>query len=49
MVTVVRAGRDFEQLAQNDLGEPISSSPVPGDGVLYLRTFDALYAIGDAP
>ncbi|MEQ8849709.1 PQQ-binding-like beta-propeller repeat protein [Botrimarina sp.] len=47
VVTVVRAGRRFEVLAKNDLGEAISASPVVVDGVLYLRTFDALYAIAD--
>lgn len=46
MVTVVKAGRKFEVLASNDLGEAISSSPVISNGRIYLRTFDALYAIG---
>jgi hypothetical protein len=45
MVTVVKAGRNFEILAQNDMGEPISASPAISNGRLYLRTFEALYAI----
>lgn len=45
VVTVVKAGKEFEILAQNEMGEPITSSPVVSDGALYLRTFDALYAI----
>jgi len=45
VVTVVRAGPKFEILAQNDLGEPISASPAVSNGTLYLRTFEALYAI----
>ena len=45
-VTVVQPGREFKILAQNTLGEPISSSPSPAGGRLYLRTFQALYAVG---
>ncbi len=51
LVTVVKAGRDFEILAQNtltdeqDADEPISSSPVISNGTLYLRSFDHLWAI----
>ena len=44
-VTVVKAGKEFEILASNAMGEDISASPVIADGTLYLRTFDALYAI----
>ncbi len=46
VVTVVKAGKQFEVLASNDLGEAISSSPAIAGGRIYLRTFDALYAIG---
>ena len=51
VVTVVKAGRKFEVLASNDLGEPaesISASPAISNGRIYLRTFDALYAIGNS-
>ncbi len=47
-VTVVKAGKTFEIVAQNDTGEEQSSTPVLADGTLYLRTFDALWAIGTA-
>ncbi|QDU88290.1 outer membrane biogenesis protein BamB [Pirellulimonas nuda] len=47
VVSVIRAGREFELLAKNDLGEAVSSSLAIADGVIYLRTFDALYAIAD--
>lgn len=47
LVSVVKTGPKFELLAQNELGEDISSSPAVADGVLYLRTFAALYAIGN--
>jgi outer membrane protein assembly factor BamB len=43
---VTKAGRDFEILAQNDMGEEISASPAISGGRIYLRTFEALYAIG---
>ena len=46
VVTVVRAGREFEMLAQNNLEEPISASPTISGGRIYIRTFNALYAIG---
>ena len=44
-ITVVRAGRQFEILAQNDLGEEITASPAIADGTIYLRTFASLIAI----
>ena len=44
-ITVVRAGREFEIVAQNDIGEPMSASPVIANGTIYLRTFEALWAI----
>jgi len=45
-VTVIRAGTDqLEVVAENTLGEPLAASPAIADGTLYLRTYDALYAI----
>jgi hypothetical protein len=32
-------------IAQNDLKESLTASPVFANGTLYLRTYDALYAI----
>jgi outer membrane protein assembly factor BamB len=46
VVTVLRAGPKFEIVSQNDMGESISASPVISNGRIYIRTFDALYAIG---
>lgn len=43
--TVLKTGRTFEVVAENDLQEPITASPVVSNGTLYLRTYDALYAI----
>ena len=44
--TVVKAGREFKIVASNEMGgEPITASPIVSNGVLYIRTYDALYAI----
>ena len=45
VVTVVKAGRTFEVLAENHMEESIAASPAIADGRVYLRSFDALYAI----
>ena len=47
VVTVVRAGRKFEILAQNDVQEEIAASPIISNGTIYLRTFESLLAIRD--
>ena len=44
-ISVVKSGRKFEMLAQNEIGEDMSASPVISNGTIYLRTFDALWAI----
>jgi len=43
----IRAGRTFEILAENELGELFRSTPAAVDGTLYLRTFSKLTAIGE--
>ncbi|MEZ6133986.1 MAG: PQQ-binding-like beta-propeller repeat protein [Pirellulaceae bacterium] len=44
--TVVKAGREFEVLASNPMAdESITASPAISNGVLYLRTYNAVYAI----
>jgi outer membrane protein assembly factor BamB len=45
IITVVKAGREFQLVAQNDMKESISASPAISNGTLYLRTFAALWAI----
>ena len=45
VVTVVKAGRKFEFLSYNDKEETISASSIISSGRLYLRSYDALYAI----
>lgn len=46
VVNVIKAGPEFEIVATNRIGETIAASPVIQDGTLYLRSYDALYAIG---
>ena len=47
-VTAVEAGRTFHRLADVDLGEPVTASLVVADGVLYVRSHAALYAVRGA-
>ena len=44
--TLFRLGEQFEILAENDLGEPVSASPAISQGQLFIRTHQALYCIG---
>jgi outer membrane protein assembly factor BamB len=46
LTTVAKAGPPFELLAENPLGGFTLSSPVAAGDRLYLRTSEALYAIG---
>ena len=46
MVTVVKAGKQFEVIAQNTIAERLSASPAISGGTIYLRSYKALYAIG---
>ncbi len=46
VVYVIGAGDKFEQLATNPLGEGSHATPAIAGGVLYLRTFTHLIAIG---
>ena len=43
--TVVKLGREFEVISENEFGEPQTASPAISNGTLYMRTYDALYAI----
>jgi outer membrane protein assembly factor BamB len=44
---VLRAGRQFELLATNRIGEPVYAALAPSDGELFLRTYQHLYCIRD--
>ena len=45
-VAVLKAAREWEPLAVNDLGEGVYATPALSDGRVYIRTTDALYAFG---
>ena len=46
IITVTKAGPEFEIVSQNKMEESISSSPAIANGRIYIRTFDALYCVG---
>ena len=46
IINVVKIGREFEIVASNAMGEDIAASPAIANGTLYLRSYQALYAIG---
>jgi outer membrane protein assembly factor BamB len=43
---VVRAGRRFEHIATNSVGELLMATPALSQGVMYVRTVGSLFAIG---
>ena len=45
-LAVLRAGRDWEVLAVNDLGEGVFATPALSAGRIYVRTDEALYCFG---
>ncbi len=47
MTTVLRAGPEFEVLAENDFDDYVLSSPAVSEGQIFIRTTGYLYAIGD--
>lgn len=44
--TVIEAGREFKQIAHNEIGEPCQASIAVSSGKLFIRTAHALYSIG---
>ena len=46
---VVKAGREFELLATNELGERITASPAVSGDELFYRTDSHLYCIAQVP
>jgi outer membrane protein assembly factor BamB len=47
MTTVLRAGPEFEVLAENDFDDYCLSSPAVSEGQIFIRTTGYLYAIGE--
>jgi outer membrane protein assembly factor BamB len=45
--TVIEAGREFKQIATNELEEPCQASMAVANGRLFIRTQHHLYCIGN--
>jgi outer membrane protein assembly factor BamB len=45
-VVVLAAGREFKELAHNELGEPCQATPAVADGRIYFRTASSLICLG---
>jgi outer membrane protein assembly factor BamB len=45
--TVIKPGSTLEVVSTNELDEPVTASAVVADGVLYIRSYKALYAIAN--
>lgn len=43
---VIRNGADFDLVAQNELGEPVFTTPAVSDGRLFVRSETGLFCIG---
>ena len=46
-IIVARAGRQYEELAKNQMKEVIMSTPAISDGVIVVRTLGHVYGIGE--
>ncbi len=44
VITVLKSGKEGEILSSHDFGERIMATPVIADGVIYIRTAEALYS-----
>ena len=47
VVTVIEPGREFKVLATNKMGDEIAASPAISQGRIYLRGYQALYALSE--
>ena len=45
---VVRAGREYELLATNELGEVVMSTPAISDGVMVIRGLNTVYGLAES-
>jgi len=46
-VFVVKAGRQYELLSRNTMGQPLMATPALSQGMLIVRGKDAVYALGE--
>jgi outer membrane protein assembly factor BamB len=45
-IKVVKAGPEFQLLAENKMGEPCMATPAISNGMIFVRTQHFLYGIG---
>ncbi len=45
-IVVLAAGKEYKELARNEIGEETTASPAISNGCVYIRTFEALYCFG---
>ena len=48
-VIVLKAGRVFEVMSRNDMGEPLMATPAISAGTLFIRGAGHVYAVGATP
>jgi hypothetical protein len=46
-VFVVKAGRKYELVSRNTMGQPLMATPALSDGMLIVRGQNAIYALGE--
>lgn len=46
-ITVFKVSKEKEQVSEQNIGTPVYTTPVVANGVLYVATFNMLYAIAD--
>mgnify|MGYP003289947872 CR=1 FL=1 len=46
-VLVIEDGRTFKHIATNSMGEPLMATPALSDGVMYVRSAESLFAVGN--
>ncbi|HEY9500523.1 MAG TPA: PQQ-binding-like beta-propeller repeat protein, partial [Pyrinomonadaceae bacterium] len=46
-VFVVKAGRQYELLSRNVMGQPLMATPAISQGMLIVRGENAIYALGE--
>lgn len=47
VIHIVKAGREFEEIAKQQMGAPVMATPAISDATLLVRTRDGIYAIGE--
>jgi hypothetical protein len=48
-MVVIGAGREFRHIATNPMGELLMATPALSEGMMYVRSAESVFAIGDHP